>query len=94
VPARYISAELGFLVGGGACPVNEPDYIPNELQNCYDVVTIPHCPGPIELGGWWYKRKSEVPHGCHAIGSGTSAIQGCVGRTETLGNSPVWEEEN
>ena len=50
MPARYISAELGFLVGGGASPVNEPDYITNELQNCYDVVTIPHCPGPIGLG--------------------------------------------
>jgi hypothetical protein len=50
VPARYISTELGFRVGGGACPVNEPDYITDELQNCYDVVTIPHCPGPIGLG--------------------------------------------
>ena len=50
VPARYISAELGFRVGGGACPVNEPDYSTNELQNCYDIVTIPHCPGPIGLG--------------------------------------------
>jgi hypothetical protein len=50
VPARYISTGLGFRVGGGACPVNEPDYITDELQNCYDVVTIPHCPGPIGLG--------------------------------------------
>ena len=46
MPARYISAELGFLVGGGACSVNELDYITKELQNCYDAVTIPHCPGP------------------------------------------------
>ena len=43
---------LGFMSEGeiGASPVNEPDYSTNELQNCYDVVTIPHCPGPIGLG--------------------------------------------
>ena len=48
-----IRAELGFRVGGGASPVNEPDYITNELQNCYDVVTIPHRPSPIGSRGWW-----------------------------------------
>ena len=49
-----IRAELGFHVGGGASPVNEPDYITNELQAVLlagnNFVTIPHGPGPMWVG--------------------------------------------